>query len=84
MTCRQMQIGVSAHQKLDKLSGIVRCMGYQTLPVFGDCFDEVTYLDPVLYPEAMKAFANSVRLPRPCLVMLQALSAALPQLGMKC
>ena len=59
--CRAMQIGISAHQKLEKLSAIVECMGYQSIPVFGDCFDEVTYLDPVLYPEAMKQFASSVR-----------------------
>lgn len=56
-----MQIGISAHQKLEKLSAIVQLLGFQSLPVFGDCFDEVTYLDPVIYPEAMKQFANSVR-----------------------
>ena len=59
--CRAMQIGISAHQKLEKLSAIVETMGYQSIPVFGDCFDEVTFLDPVLYPEAMKQFAGSVR-----------------------
>ena len=59
--CRAMQIGISAHQKLDKLRAIAECMGYMSLPVFGDCFDEVTFLDPVMYPEAMKAFAASVR-----------------------
>lgn len=61
-----MQIGISAHQKLEKLLAIVRLIGYQALPVFGDCFDEVTYLDPVLYPEAMKQFASSVRLASLC------------------
>jgi energy-coupling factor transporter ATP-binding protein EcfA2 len=59
-TIRSMQIGISAHQKLDKLLDIVKHLGYQSLPVFGDCFDEVTFLDPVLYPEALKTFAGSV------------------------
>ena len=39
----------------------MQLLGFQSLPVFGDCFDEVTFLDPVLYPEAMKQFAASVR-----------------------
>lgn len=72
-----MQIGISAHQKLEKLLGIVQLLGYQSLPVFGDCFDEVTFLDPVLYPEAIKAFANSVRPPlRPAYPFLLYSSAA--------
>jgi energy-coupling factor transporter ATP-binding protein EcfA2 len=59
-TIRAMQIGISAHQKLEKLLEIVKHLGYQSLPVFGDCFDEVTFLDPVIYPEALKTFAGSV------------------------
>jgi hypothetical protein len=33
--------GVSAHQKLGLLCSLVRLMGYESLAVFGDCFDEV-------------------------------------------
>lgn len=40
-TIRQLCIGVSAHQKLDLLSGLVRLLGFESLAVFGDCFDEV-------------------------------------------
>lgn len=42
--------GISAHQKLDLLSGLVTPLGYEGLSVFGDCFDEVTLLDPVRFP----------------------------------
>lgn len=28
--------------------------------VFGDCFDEITLLDPVKYPNAIKIFAREV------------------------
>ena len=45
-----MCIGVSAHQKLDLLSSLVRLCGYESVAVFGDCFDEVVLLDPVQYP----------------------------------
>lgn len=55
-----MYIGVSAHQKLDLLAGLVRLLDYESLAVFGDCFDEVTLLDPVQYPGAIKAFAREV------------------------
>lgn len=55
-----MYIGVSAHQKLDLLSDLVKLLGYESLAVFGDCFDEVTLLDPVQYPGAIKIFAREV------------------------
>ncbi len=45
-----MCIGISAHQKLDLLSSLVRLCGYESVAVFGDCFDEVVLLDPVQYP----------------------------------
>lgn len=37
----QLNIGVSAHQKLDLLSSLVRLLGFESVAVFGDCFDEV-------------------------------------------
>ena len=49
-TIRSMCIGISAHQKLDLLSSLVRLCGYESVAVFGDCFDEVVLLDPVQYP----------------------------------
>ncbi len=42
--------GVSAHQKLELLRDLVHLLGYDSLAVFGDCFDEVTLLDPVRFP----------------------------------
>ena len=45
-----MCVGVSAHQKLELLSSLVRLCGYESVAVFGDCFDEVVLLDPVQYP----------------------------------
>ena len=42
--------GISAHQKLDLLSHLVELLGYEGISVFGDCFDEVTLLDPVRFP----------------------------------
>lgn len=42
--------GISAHQKLDLLGELVRLLGYESVTVFGDCFDEVTLLDPVRFP----------------------------------
>lgn len=59
-TIRQLYIGISAHQKLDLLASLVRLLGYEGLAVFGDCFDEVTLLDPVRFPGAIKAFAREV------------------------
>ena len=49
-TIRSMCIGVSAHQKLELLTSLVRLCGYESVAVFGDCFDEVVLLDPVQYP----------------------------------
>ena len=45
-----LPVGISAHQKLDLLSGLVTLLGFEGLSVFGDCFDEVTLLDPVRFP----------------------------------
>ena len=56
-----MHVGISAHQKLEHLSNIVKLIGFESLCVFGDCFDEVTLLDPVMFPGAIKAFAKEVR-----------------------
>ena len=41
-TIRGMCIGISAHQKLELLTHLVRLLGYESLSVFGDCFDEVS------------------------------------------
>ncbi|KAJ9517147.1 hypothetical protein QJQ45_009092 [Haematococcus lacustris] len=59
-TVRSLAIGVSAHQKLELLQSLLQLLGYDSLAVFGDCFDEVTLLDPVRFPGAMKAFAREV------------------------
>ena len=40
-TIRSICIGISAHQKLELLSTLVKLLGYESLAVFGDCFDEV-------------------------------------------
>lgn len=40
-TIRLLVIGVSAHQKLELLERLVTQLGFDTLTVFGDCFDEV-------------------------------------------
>eukprot|EP00210_Caulerpa_lentillifera_P007911 g7552.t1 len=55
---KNMYIGESAHQKLDLLKGLLQLLGYESVAVFGDCFDEVTLLDPVRYPDALKVFAR--------------------------
>ncbi|CAL5229191.1 g12471 [Coccomyxa viridis] len=59
-TIRSLCIGISAHQKLEHLASLVTLLGYESLAVFGDCFDEVVLLDPVSYPGAIKAFAKEV------------------------
>ena len=41
-TIRSLCIGISAHQKLENLSNLVRLLGYESIAVFGDCFDEVS------------------------------------------
>ena len=43
-TIRRQCIGVSAHQKLELLTSLVRLCGYDSVAVFGDCFDEVKLL----------------------------------------
>eukprot|EP00878_Enallax_costatus_P013382 GHUV01013993.1.p1 GENE.GHUV01013993.1~~GHUV01013993.1.p1 ORF type:complete len:362 (+),score=100.78 GHUV01013993.1:430-1515(+) len=40
-TIRLLVIGVSAHQKLELLERLVTQLGYESVTVFGDCFDEV-------------------------------------------
>lgn len=40
-TIRRQCIGVSAHQKLELLTSLARLCGYDSVAVFGDCFDEV-------------------------------------------
>eukprot|EP00887_Chlorella_sp_A99_P004627 scaffold4.g4627.t1 len=59
-TIRGLYVGVSGHQKLDALSHLLRLLGFDSLAVFGDCFDEVVLLDPVQYPGAIKVFAREV------------------------
>lgn len=54
-------VGVSAHQKLEKLLEVVQLLGYESLCVFGDCFDEIVLLDPQRFPSAIKKFAKEVR-----------------------
>ena len=61
MRCRQVHVGVSAHQKLEKLLEVVQLLGYESLCVFGDCFDEIVLLDPQRFPSAIKKFAKEVR-----------------------
>lgn len=56
-TVRTLTLGISAFQKLDHISSLLYLLGFESLTVFGDCFDEVSLLDPVTYPSAMKAFA---------------------------
>lgn len=53
-------IGRSVHQKLELLQRLVVGLGYESLTVFGDCFDEVTLLDPVRFPGAIKVFAREI------------------------
>lgn len=59
-TIRSLCVGVSGHQKLDLLAHLLRMLGFESLAVFGDCFDEVVLLDPVQYPSAIKVFAREV------------------------
>lgn len=57
-TIRSIAIGISAHQKLEKLTSLLKALGYEGLAIFGDGFDEVGLLDPVIFPTALKAFAR--------------------------
>ncbi len=43
-TIRSLCIGISAHQKLEHLASLVTLLGYESLAVFGDCFDEARTL----------------------------------------
>jgi hypothetical protein len=43
-TIRLLVIGISAHQKLELLERLLTQLGYESVTVFGDCFDEVTYV----------------------------------------
>ncbi len=38
-TVRSLSLGISAHQKLDLLASLVHLLGYESVAVFGDCFD---------------------------------------------
>jgi hypothetical protein len=57
-TVAALSIGVSPQQKLERLTALLRTLGYEGLAIFGDGFDEVGLLDPVAYPSAIKAFAK--------------------------
>lgn len=57
---RRLHVGHSAQQKLELLEQLCISCGYQSVAVFGDCFDEVGMLDPLLYPTALKVFAREV------------------------
>uniref|UniRef100_A0A383W9H0 Uncharacterized protein n=1 Tax=Tetradesmus obliquus TaxID=3088 RepID=A0A383W9H0_TETOB len=59
-TIRLLVIGISAHQKLELLERLLTQLGYESVTVFGDCFDEVTLLDPVRFPGAIKVFAREI------------------------
>lgn len=77
---RQVHVGISAHQKLDKLLEVVKILGFQSLCIFGDCFDEVTLLDPVTYPGAIKQFAKEARARwQHCLTWVAAARCAAPR-----
>ncbi len=47
-TIRRQCIGVSAHQKLELLTSLVKLCNYDSVAVFGDCFDEARQLPPLL------------------------------------
>lgn len=57
---RNLYIGVSTSQKMELLKEIVHCVGYESVAVFGDCFDECPLLDPVQHPTALKVFAARI------------------------
>jgi hypothetical protein len=57
---RLLTIGISAHQKLELLKGLLQLLGWESVTVFGDCFDEVTLLDPVKFPGAVKVMAREI------------------------
>lgn len=57
---RALHIGHSAQQKLELIDSLCQSCGFQGMAVFGDCFDEVGLLDPLMYPGALKVFAREV------------------------
>jgi len=57
---RALHIGHSAQQKLELMNSLTQACGYEGMAVFGDCFDEVGMLDPLVYPGALKVFAREV------------------------
>ena len=60
-TIRSLCVGVSAHQKLENLTHLVRLLGYESLAVFGDCFDEVRPSSP-----SVKWFGHCVNCMHAC------------------
>jgi hypothetical protein len=59
-TIRLLCVGISAFQKLELLKSLLQLLGWESVTVFGDCFDEVTLLDPVKYPGAVKIMAREI------------------------
>ena len=56
-TIRSLCIGNSAHQKMDHLTSLITLLGFESVAVFGDCFDEVC---PAPYPAAKQLQPVSV------------------------
>ena len=67
-TIRSICIGISAHQKLELLSSLVKLLGYESLAVFGDCFDEVSTRNAVAASSMLAQKQNDIRsqLWKPC------------------
>ena len=59
-TIGQLFLGVSAHQKLELLSSLLRLLGFESVAVFGDCFDEVRGVGGVHMQRTASAGAGSV------------------------
>lgn len=59
-TIRSICIGISAHQKLELLSSLVKLLGYESLAVFGDCFDEVSVRKHFWYRNALAAASTAL------------------------
>ena len=76
-TIRSLCIGISAHQKLEPLSSLVTLLGYESLAVFGDCFDEARPLPAPLSDAAMPGWSSScMRLAGPRCLRSKPLGAA--------
>ena len=58
-TIRSLCIGISAHQKLEHLSSLVTLLGYESLAVFGDCFDEARPLPAPIWGPVMLGWSSS-------------------------